>query len=239
MTSDRPIAYAVLAAYVALVVWLVPPDGQPLMLIGVSVLTAGVVIADRLWGLRATNSLTILVVSFIGVAVLVFPNFPAMGGTSPAAVSLGFLGSQGLALLWLALRWTPSPPRRTRGSLPESLTFGVLAALVLSALATLPIVIATFAEPSEVVGILWVYPAYFAGATAASLLYWLLQGALHRPVGRYLIGALAGMCLYGAVAPVVSMVEGEPLVITEMIAIATVAGVLVGPPVAMGLIGEG
>jgi hypothetical protein len=233
--SDLPIAIALLLCYLVLVLGLLPPDAYPLMLGGGVLLVIGTAFAAGVWPGTAAPAGSLMVVSFVASAVLVMPNFPAMGGSHPLAPPLGFLGAQVITLLWVALRWPPWRRSSTRTSLGEAVLFGAIAAVLLSVVASIPIAIALVVEPEEVGAILWVYPAYLAGALAASLLYWLLQGVAHRPTGLYLIGVLGGACVYGAIAPVVSLVDGEPLVLSELLEIATVCGVFVGPPVAFGV----
>lgn len=224
-------AYAILSIYAVLVVAMLPGDAYPLMFFGLAALVSAVLVADRIWGARETHGMTVMAVSFVGAAVLVVPNFPAMGGGHRAAVPLGFVGSQGVALLWITSRWTPEQKRKERSSLGRCLGGGALAALGLSAIATIPIAIMLLSEPQKAASVLWVYPAYLAGATTAALFYWLLQGVSHRPIGKYAIGLLGGMCMYAAVGPVASAMKDQPMSVTEFLMVGLVLGVLVGPPV--------
>lgn len=68
------------------------------------------------------------------------------------------------------------------------------------------------------------YPAYFIGLLFAATLYWLLQRISHLATGHYLIGFLGGICVYGAVAPVVELIENEPMSPGMMFVIALIAG---------------
>ena len=83
----------------------------------------------------------------------------------------------------------------------------------------------------DAVCILWVYPAHFVGLLAASTCYWFLQGISHLFTGRYLIGFVGGVCLYGAMAPAVAVLEEELMSRGVMVAMALSAG-LGGPAVA-------
>jgi hypothetical protein len=194
-------------------------------------LTAG---GARLLGRGAVAGFGVAAVAAGSAVVLASPTFPAMGGTVPAAIPLGFLGSQAAALLWVALRWTPralSRPIRLR----EAWTFGGAAALVLCAIATIPLALVVLADgPSSPV--LRVYVAYVAGFLAAATLFWMLQRIAHLATGLYLIGVLGGACVYGAMAPILSLVEREPIRPGELLMIALLAGAFVGPAVAFGLV---
>lgn len=128
-----------------------------------------------MWTTDRTPGVTILLVSFVGAATLVVPNFPAMGGVHRAAVPLGFLGSQGVTLLWVTLRWDVQERRVARYSLKRSLVFGAGGGVVLCLVATIPVVLLVLADARRAVPLLWVYPAYLVGTTVAAVFFWLLQ----------------------------------------------------------------
>lgn len=230
--TDGAIAGGVVALYLVLALALLPAGEYP-RAVGVALLIFGLVAgAARLLGRGRVPGFSVMGIAMASAAVLAFPTFPAMGGTVPAAVPIGFLGSQAAALLWAALRWQPRPPA-PRMKLLDAWVFGLVAAAVLSVIATIPIVIAVLAEgPSP--AFLLVYACYFVGFLGAATLHWLLQRVAHLATGLYLISMLAGTCVYGAVGPVVAMVEAEPISPLEMLTIGLIAGALVGPAVAFG-----
>jgi hypothetical protein len=229
--TDGTIALSVAAVYLLLALTLLPPGEYP-RAVGVALLIFGLVIgAARLLGRGHVPGFSVLGIAMASAAVLAAPAFPALGGTVPAAVPIGFLGSQAATLLWVALRWQPGPPAPPM-KLLHAWGFGLGAAALLSVVATIPIVLAAVTEgPSPV---LLVYAGYFVGFLGAATLYWLLQRVAHLATGLYLIGMLPGTCVYGAIAPVVSMVEAEPMLPLEMLMIGVVAGAFVGPAVALG-----
>lgn len=233
MNLDRMVAVAVMGVYVVAVVAFLPPAKFAHMLGGGALYFAAVAALAHALGNRTTVAFSILLVSFVGAAVLLVPNFPAMGGQHIVGVPIGFLGSQAGALLWISLRWKAESKPKQRTSLIEALLAGMFGAVAVSVIASIPIGIGLLSGEAEMRGVLWVYPAYMGGALAAAFLYWILQGIAHRPVGRYFIGALGGFCVYAAMGPVVSIAEEEPLDLHEMAMIGIVAGCLVGPPVAM------
>lgn len=233
MDLDRTVAAATILAYVSAVVLALPASEYPRMLGGAVALLAALFAIARVLGDRATPGMSAMFVSIAAAAVLVVPGFPAMGGRHRAAVPVGFLGSQAAALFWIALRWRAGAQAHARTPLVGALGWGVSGALALSAVATIPIGIALLADRTKAAELLLVYPAYFAGALSAAALYWLLQGAAHRPVGRYLIGVLGGFCMYAAAAPVVYLIDGDPIDLRRLGAVAAVCGFLVGPPVAL------
>jgi hypothetical protein len=111
---------------------------------------------------------------------------------------------------------------------------GAYGALGLGVIATIPIAVLFLSGHGEP-RLLWVYPAYLVGGLGAATVFWALQGVAHLATGRYLLGALSGLCLYGAIAPVVMLVERGPLDASLMLTIAAIAGFVVGPAVAFEL----
>lgn len=230
---DAGIAASIAALYLALSVALLPPAEYPRALGSGVLVFAAVVGMARILGRGRLPWMSVLAVSFVAVAVLAVPTFPAMGGTAAAAPAVGFVGSVAATILWAALRWEPrhpSPPVPLR----VPLLFGVGMAAVLSVIATIPIGLGYLSGEFTSPGVLLVYPAYLAGFTGAALAYWLLQRVSHLATGLYLIGFLGGVSLYGAVAPVAKLFDADPLDLGRMVLIAVIAGALVGPPLALG-----
>jgi hypothetical protein len=159
------------------------------------------------------------------------PTFPAMGGTHPIAVPIGFLGAHAAAILWAALRWRPRP-RGALLTLREASIFGVGGAALLSAVAAIPIVFGLLTGAPEARPLLWVFPAYLGGFLAAATVFWALQRIAHLATGRYLLSALAAACVYAALGPVVALLRGEPFDLWETLLVGLIAGGLVGPAVA-------
>ena len=226
---DTRIACVAIAAYFAAAAVLLPLEEHLRAIVG-GVLVYGSIAAAGAWlGRGPIPGATVIIVAFASAVVLAFPTFPAMGGQHRIAVPVGFLGVQVATFLWLALRWDAPATRRRRHSFREVLSFAFFGAVGISVLATIPIVLAVVAGGSDGLPILWTYFGYFAGFLAAGVVYWALQRIAHLAAGRYLIGVLGGICVYGAVAPVVAVLEEDPMSFGMMVAIA---GGLVGPAVA-------
>jgi hypothetical protein len=203
------------------------------MLGAAAVLVTAVVLVARGTRNSPPPSFSVLIVSFVGAAALVMPGFHAMGGRNGPALPIGFLGSQAVSLLWATLLWRDFSRPRSRVVLRDALRFALFGAVGLSVIASIPIVLMLFADPGKVRTYLLVYPAYLLGAVAAAVIYWLFRRIAHRPVGQYIIGGLAGTCMYTAVAPIVYLSKGEPIRIGELLGLGIVCGFLVGPPVAL------
>jgi hypothetical protein len=209
----------------------VPADDYTRLLGSAAVLIALIWVLDRAWQTDHTPPFSILMVSFVGAGVLVIPAFGTMGGDNGPAIPVGFIGALVVTMWWVALRWRVTV-KQPRQKLRQPLLFAALGALVLSVIATIPILIMLAVDRTQGVRLTLVYVSYFVGAILAALIFWALQGAAHRPLGKYLIAGLAGTCLYAAVGPVVSLVEGDPIVLSELLSIGAACGFLVGPPVA-------
>lgn len=231
--ADTVLASLAIAAFVLVVLTLLPPSDFLRMFAGAGILIAGVALVA--WGTRHSPpaSSSVLIVSFLGIAVLVMPGFRAMGGRNGLALPIGFFGSQGISLLWATLVWRPASRSRSRVSLRDTLRFALFGAVGLSVIASIPIVLMLLSNPTKTRPYLLVYPAYFLGALAAALIYWLFRKIAHRPIGQYVIGALGGTCMYTAVAPIVFLSKGEPVRVGELLSLGLVCGFLVGPPVAL------
>lgn len=232
--TDKPVVAAILVLYTALAVIAVPPQDYLRILLSVGVLMSLVAVVDRAWRADETPPITVLLVSFIAASVLVMAAFGAMGGENGPALPIGFAGAQVVTMWWVAMRWSVTH-KQQRTPLRESFKVAIIAAVLLSIIASVGVVIAVAADRHHGVRLMLVYPAYFIGAALAAVVYWALQGTAHRPLGKYLIGALAGTCLYIAVGPVVIIMKQEPFVVAELLGLGAVCGFLVGPPVAFGL----
>ena len=102
-------------------------------------------------------------------------------------------------------------------------------------LVTFPVLLALGSGGRRATPLLLVYPGYVGGLLAAAIAYWLLQRLAHLATGRYLIGVLGGACVYGAVMPVVAVLDGKPMSVGVGLAVAGIAGGFVGPAVAFNL----
>ncbi len=233
-TVDQGIAASVAALYCVLVAALLPAELY-LRTLGGGLLVFGIVAAAAHWvGHRGVPGMSVLIVGIAAGALLWMPTFPAMGGKSRAAIYLGFLGMQAAMLLWVALTWSPPLRRSPHRSLLSAYRWALLMALGLSVIATVGVGLGVAVGGPRARAMLLVYPAYFAGALAAATLYWLLQRITDLGTGRYLLGMLGGTCVYGAVAPIVSLTDGDRFRLGPMAATAIVCGSLVGPAVAVG-----
>jgi hypothetical protein len=190
-----------------------------------------VVTARLMEGKVTVPSGSIFAVTVVSAGVLVMPSFPAMGGKYPDAVWIGFLGTQVLGVLWVALCWKPDRPRN-RITLRRGLSFASKLVGLVSLVAAIPVALLILLDRNEGLKSSLVFPAYVLGALLATLSYWVLQPLQHRPVARYVIGCLGGFCVYSAVGPVVSIMDGDPVRIREIVGGGLVCGCLVGPSVA-------
>ncbi|HET7584739.1 MAG TPA: hypothetical protein VFK13_07525 [Gemmatimonadaceae bacterium] len=235
MSTDVRIASALVALYFVATFTLLPYHESLRALAGGAIVFGGVLAIARTVKRGPVTWMDIFAVAVIAGAVLWVPTFPAMGGRVKAAIPLGFFGMHAAALLWAALRWTEPQRRPDRVSLVQAWRYALLSALVLSAVATIGVTMALHADVHRGIVVLWVYPAYFVGLLAAATCFWALQRFRHLAVGLYVIGVLAGICLYGAVAPLLPLLDGEPMHLSEMLMVTVIAGSIVGPPVALGL----
>lgn len=233
LTVDLYVAAGSAALYLILALALIPaPTSWKSALLGMIVFGAVAALALFL-GRGAIPGLSLWAIAVISGAVLVMPTLPAIGGTSLVAIPIGFLGMQAAMLLWAALRWEPRDARRRRVSLREAWLYGLYGATGLSVIATFGVLLAFTTNRGPGLRILLVYPMYYIGMLAAATCYWVLQGVSHLATGRYLTGVVGGTCVYFAAAPVVALLEGEPMSVVKMAAIAAIAGGIVGPAVAL------
>ena len=235
MTLDARIAITAVALYTGLVLVYLPGEEYVRALGGAAVVFGGVTLLAHRMGRGTIPGLSVIGVAAVAVAVLVMPTLPAMGGRHPAAVPIGFIGVQAAIILWAALRWQPPPPRfvRARTSLGQAWFAGAIMALVLSLIAALLLGVGLLTGERYGAGALLVFPAYFVGMLGAATVYWLLQRLTHLAVGRYLIGVLGGICVYGAMGPVVAILDGNPVDPRFILVLASIIGGVVGPAIAL------
>lgn len=238
MNIDRAFAVAAMTVFLALVVVLLPSAEYPRMLGGGAAVFAAIHAIAHVRRNQPESGWSVLAITVAAGAVLIVPGFPAMGGLDMASPMLGFLGTQAAVVHWITLRWSSEVPARRRTPLKTVAAYAMLAGLLLSLLATIPLVIGIISNPGFTSRALLIYPSYLVGTSTVAFTYWLLQGVAHRPVGRYLLGAIGGFCLYAAVAPVAEILEGDPIIIKEVLGAAVVCGFLVGPTVAMLIAGD-
>jgi hypothetical protein len=230
---DTSVAVASAAIYFILVLVLLSPDEYLRALGGGIFVFGAIIMIGRRTGRGPLPGMSILIVAFTSAIILEFPTFPAMGGTDPISVPVGFLGVQVAVMLWAAWRWSPLPPQDEYVSLMQAWKFGAIAAIALSAVATIPVLLTVRAGGRSQLPMFLIYPAYFGGLLSAATAYWLLQRISHLAMGRYLIGFIGGTCVYAAVAPVVELSDKDPMNIGTMLMLAAVCGGLVGPAVTL------
>jgi drug/metabolite transporter (DMT)-like permease len=230
---DRVAAETAVILYFGLAALLLPRS-EYLHSLGGGILTFGAIILASWFVKRGwLPGLSVLAVGFISFAVLVMPTLPAMGGRVLRAIPIGFVGVQAAILLWAVLQWPYTLAPRSHVSFGTVLQYGLFMATGISLVATLPILLTFFSDAASPKTILLAYPGYFAGFLAAAIVYWSLQSVAHLAVGRYLIGALGGTCVYGAIAPVVFLFRNEPIEFPLLIAIAAITGGFIGPALAL------
>jgi hypothetical protein len=113
------------------------------------------------------------------------------------------------------------------------MSFAFLFAVIISAIATIPIVLGFVAGEPDAPLLLWAYPLYLVGHLSAAFVYWLLQRLGRSATGRYAIGFLCGTCVYLSVTPLVMLLRNEPLEWQDMLIVAYGCGTLVGGPVSL------
>ena len=228
---DHMVAAAAMIVYFALVVLFLPSSEYGRAL-GTGVVTFAVVFfVARKFGSRIRSGFSVMAVGFGATAVLWMPTFPAMGGGSDRAATIGFFGVQAAVLLWAALWWQGPGEEQSHISLRSALRFGFLVALGISGIAAIPILLILLSGDSW--ALFLVFPAYFVGFLSAAILFWALQGIDNLAVGRYLIGVLGGICVYGAMGPAVAIFDHRAFDLRENFILALVAGGFVGPALAL------
>jgi hypothetical protein len=230
---DQIAAQVGVLLYLACAVFLLPPSEYFHAVGGGLLVFSAVVALSQFKGRGWLPGGSVLVVGFAATAILVMPTLPAMGGTERRAIPIGFLGVQATILLWACMQWPYLRRPKDHVSLATALKYGFLFAAGLSVVASLPILLTLMSDAPSPRAILLTYPAYFAGFVSAAIIYWSLQRIAHLAFGRYLIGILGGMCVYGAVGPVVFLFQNEKIDIPMLVAIAAIAGGFVGPALAL------
>lgn len=232
--TDHVIAGVAVAVYFGLVIRFLPLSDY------VRALGSGLVIFSLIFlvawkfGSRIQSGFSVMAVAFVAAAALWMPTFPAMGGTSDVAVPIGFVGVQAAVLLWAAFWWQGPREEPSYISLRYALRFGFLVAVGISGVAAIPVLLLLLSPgDSTSWAILLVFPAYFAGFLAAAILFWALQRIDNLAVGRYLIGVLGGICVYGAMGPVSDIFDHRAVDLHENLMFALIAGGFVGPPLAL------
>lgn len=229
LDTDSRIAGALVALYFALVFILLPASQYPRMVGGGLAVFAAVAGVAQVMGRGKVHGLSVLAIAFGSFALLVLPTIPAPRVVLP----VGFVGAQAAVLLWGARRWPPRPRAERRTSLAEAWKTGAFVAGGLSLIATIPIVFALMDGGGDGPFILLVYPGYLMGMLGAATVYWLLQGVEHLASGRYLMGLLGGFCCYGAIGPVVEIVNQAPFDLVAMLAVTAMCGGIAGPALAL------
>lgn len=233
MTTDTRAAIGAVALYILLVLFLLPVAEYGRALGGAALVFGGVTAIAVHFGRGPLPGMSVFAVAVVATAVLAMPTFPAMGGTVPAAVPLGFLGVQAAVLLWAALRWTPRQPSANPTRLRNAWGVGAVIAAGLSAIATIPVLLSLEDGGRAALPLLFVYPAYFGGMLGAATVFWALQRVSHLAVGRYVIGVLGGCLVYGAVAPIVALMQGESMELNTMAMVTLLCASYVGPAVTL------
>jgi len=230
---DRIAAGTAVILYFVAAAYLLPGSEYLHSLGGGALMFAAIILTSVFLKRGWLPGFSVLAVGFISFAVLVMPTLPAMGGRVSEAIPIGFIGVQAAILLWAVLQWPYTLRPRSHVSLVPALEYGLSIAAGLSLIATLPILLILLSSAPSPKTILLVYPAYFVGFLAAAIVYWSLQRFTHLAVGRYLIGVLAGTCVYGAIAPVVFLFRNKPIEFPLALMIAAICGGFVGPAVAL------
>ena len=189
--TDARAAVGAVTLYFVSALVLLPPSEYARAL-GLGALVFGAVAAvGRVAGRGPVSGWSVFAVSVVALAVLATPTSPAMGGTHPWAVAVGFWGVPAAALLWVALRWPPQLPAPARVTLKQACRVGLFTAATLSAVATLPVLLASDpaggGRPAAAR-----LPGVRRRPAAAATAYWRLQRMADLATGRYLIGALGG-----------------------------------------------
>ncbi len=177
--------------------------------------------------------LATLLVTFVSAALIRVPTFPAVGGRSNDAIPIGYLGTVSCAFFYAVRRWQPLSAPAKSATLRTALVWAAALAVMYCMAAALPVLAILIKGGRPYGAVLWTFPAYFVGGAGAALAYWALRSVSHRASGRYALGVLGGICVYGAVAPVVSMLSTTPIDASLSVLAALVAGGIVGPAIAM------
>jgi hypothetical protein len=155
------------------------------------------------------------------------------------AIGVGILATEAV---WAARRFPVFPPTQRQGPLTRArlgILFGVLMAILVSFIATIPLAIAFFSSAADRAQVRTlvpsIYGAYLLGGASAGLVVGLLRPLSRWPLGTMLLGVFAGVCVYAAIAPVAELIRDEPQSLPTMMGIALACGLLAGPPAALAM----
>ena len=239
MSTDRWVAVSAVGAYFALT-WACLPPSQYLRGLGGAALVFGAVaLVAQVLGRGPVPAPSMLAVAVAAGAVLVFPTFSLVGAGAARAITFGFAGMEIAMLLWAVLRWRPRHRPHHGVRLGTALWMGTVGAAGFSGMATIPVVVilvlGAVTRRPQLATILLIFAAYFVGFVSAGALYWVLQRVRHLASGRFVIGAVGGMCIYGAVAPVVLLFDGRPVDLKTVALMGVISGSLGGPAFALSV----
>ncbi|HEX8394013.1 MAG TPA: hypothetical protein VF665_16850 [Longimicrobium sp.] len=230
---DGEVAWAAMAAFCLATATLLPPASAAVTL-GAGAVVYGLV-GVAAW-LRSHHVLMLTWVIMASMVAIMFCTRARSRTPIEHVMLIGILAGHAAGLRYVALRYPPAKRRSRPVLLREALRRGAVAAGIVSAVATPPILVAVVdGEPAALI----VYPAYFAGFLGAAVLFWLLQRITHHSAGLYLAGALGGLCLYAACGAVIVLGGPPDVEPAVMLLSGLVAGGIVGPAVAFKLARDG
>jgi hypothetical protein len=232
LSSDVSVAVTVVATYLLAAALYFPTTMWPRAVGGAAMAFALLYVGGVRWRGRRVIPQATLAVAFSLFALLVMPTFPAMGGRGATDSLLGLLGMQVGVLAFGVAVWEPKSPRREHLPFRTIQRGAAFAAIFLSAIATVAVIVMLFTDAASGIKLLTVYPAYFVGCAAAGAILWCFQRIDHLATGRYLAGLLGAACLYGAAAPVVALLDTRPMSLGLGLVIALGAGGVLGPAMA-------
>jgi hypothetical protein len=232
-STDHFVAAAAVAIYFALVVLFLPSSEYTRALSSGLVIFSIIFFVAWRFGGRIQSGFSVMAVALVATAALWMPTFPAMGGGSDRAVPIGFVGVQAAVLLWAAFWWPGPRQESSHITFRYALRFGFLVAVGISGVAAIPVFLTFLTGDGSSWAVLLVFPAYFAGFLSAAVLFWALQRIDNLAVGRYLIGVLGGICVYGAMGPAVAIFDHKAFDLHENFIVALIAGGFVGPALAL------
>jgi len=174
----------------------------------------------------------IVMIGAVAVLALVVPPVTTVRGLA--------LGSGALAIqaFWALRRYPPLHDdfEPVAGRIRSSLRFAIRMAIALTVLAVaIPAISSSGNHPGSQL-LLEAAVGTVVGAVAAAALVGVLRPLSQWPLGTMLLGLLAGPLAFGAMIPVLFVVEGKPLMsLHAHIWISLFSGVLVGPAVALSM----
>lgn len=231
-----------MAVYLALGFWWLPPENRFLLLLGPLVVGAAGWLGRRQGPRHAIGQEPIAI--WLGCFLILF--LP-VGGSSPESILPGF-GVAGVGVvcalgLWAVHRFPADAPTRAGRSFGEefrsSVEFGLLLASGLSLLVTgvfvvfgiLQFVGLTNDPMLSVRSWAWIVGAYFAGGFSGGVVVGLLRRLARWPLGAMLVGIPVGTLVYGSVGIALKYIDPEMADMTsqEHIGLAIIIGFLAGP----------